>query len=157
MRHLRRLLEHLEWADRRVLDSLAATAPARAIELYAHIVAAEHVWLARIRGRQAKVAVWPSLTREECAKLARENEADFRALLAETDDAGFAREVDYVNSAGQALRSRVDDILLHVCLHGTYHRGQVALLLRLSELPPAPTDYIAFVRGVPAATRTPAP
>jgi uncharacterized damage-inducible protein DinB len=47
----------------------------------------------------------------------------------------------------------VDDILLHVALHGSYHRGQVALLVREAANKPAPTDYIGFVRGVPAATR----
>jgi uncharacterized damage-inducible protein DinB len=47
----------------------------------------------------------------------------------------------------------VEDILLQIFLHGTYHRGQVALLLRQGEATPAPTDYIAYVRGAPAATR----
>ena len=42
-------------------------------------------------------------------------------------------------------------------LHGAYHRGQIALLLREGGAEPAPTDYIAFVRGAPAATRTPSP
>jgi uncharacterized damage-inducible protein DinB len=56
-----------------------------------------------------------------------------------------------VNSAGQAFTSTVEDILLHVCLHGQYHRGQVALLLREAGAAPATTDYIAFARGAPTA------
>lgn len=36
-------------------------------------------------------------------------------------------------------------------MHGQYHRGKVNLLLRQADRTPAPTDYIAFVRGVPAA------
>jgi uncharacterized damage-inducible protein DinB len=42
-----------------------------------------------------------------------------------------------------------------VALHGSYHRGQIALLVRAGGSTPAPTDYIAFIRGAPAATRTP--
>jgi len=38
-------------------------------------------------------------------------------------------------------------------MHGCYHRGQVAMLIRDGGGTPAPTDYIAFVRGAPAATR----
>jgi uncharacterized damage-inducible protein DinB len=48
-------------------------------------------------------------------------------------------------------------MLVHVALHGQYHRGQVALLLRASGFEPATTDYIAWTRGVPAATRQDAP
>ena len=38
-------------------------------------------------------------------------------------------------------------------MHGSYHRGQVAMLLRQSGAEPLPTDYIVFVRGVPAAAQ----
>jgi uncharacterized damage-inducible protein DinB len=44
-----------------------------------------------------------------------------------------------------------------VALHGAYHRGQIAQLLRQNGAQPAATDYIGFVRGVPAATRHDAP
>ena len=63
------------------------------------------------------------------------------------------RMVDYRNSAGISFSTSAGDILFHVMLHGQYHRGKVNLLLRQSGFPPVPTDYIAFVRGVPAATQ----
>ena len=43
-------------------------------------------------------------------------------------------------------------MLLQVALHGQYHRGKINLMLRQAGLPPTPTDYISFARGVPAAT-----
>ena len=48
---LRRLFDHLEWADDRTLRSLreAPAIPPKALELFAHILGAEHVWLARLR------------------------------------------------------------------------------------------------------------
>jgi hypothetical protein len=44
-RQLGKLLDHLEWADRRVLDSLRAMPhpDQRALDLYAHVLGAEHV------------------------------------------------------------------------------------------------------------------
>jgi uncharacterized damage-inducible protein DinB len=57
-----------------------------------------------------------------------------------------------VNSAGQSFETPVSDMLLQVALHGQYHRGKINLMLRQAHLPPTPTDYIAFARGVPAAT-----
>jgi uncharacterized damage-inducible protein DinB len=42
---------------------------------------------------------------------------------------------------------------VHVAMHGSYHRGQITMLVRDAGAEPQPTDYIAFVRGAPAATR----
>ena len=97
--------------------------------------------------------MWPELDLAGCSALAEANHAGFLRLLEGLDGPGLEREIPYLNSAGDSFRSRVRDILMHVALHGCYHRGQVALLLRESGCEPQPTDYIAFVRGAAAATR----
>lgn len=117
------------------------------------MLGAEHVWLARLRQRPAEAAVWPRLDLDGCDALAAATHAGFEALLAGLDAAALDRAIPYTNSAGVAFRSTPRDILLHVALHGCYHRGQVALELRQNGAEPQPTDYIAFVRGAPAATR----
>jgi len=38
-------------------------------------------------------------------------------------------------------------ILSHVIIHGGYHRGQIAILLRQAGSDPAVTDFIAYVRS----------
>lgn len=152
---LRQLMGHLQWADTRVLDGLrvAPGTDPRALEIYAHVLGAEQVWVSRVMGRSSPVSVWPALTLEQCEALASRNAADLRTLLADGDPGAMSREVAYVNSAGTSFRSTVEDIVVHVALHGMYHRGQVALLVRMSGGDPSPTDYIAFVRGSPAAIR----
>ena len=155
MDYLHRLFAHLAWADARALQSLReATHPQeQAHELLAHVLGAEHVWLARLEGRPATVAVWPSLSLDECEALARENQLAYARYLGGLDAGALQRTVHYRNSAGAEFDSRVEDILLHVALHGAYHRGQVAAAVRRGGDVPSPTDYIAFVRGAPAATR----
>lgn len=155
MDHLAKLVAHLGWADERALASLQGTIspPAAALELFAHVLGAEHVWLSRLRGEQPTVPVWPALDLAECARLAAANRAGLEAFVRSLGPDDLRRAVHYVNSAGQAFDSTVEDILLQVCLHGAYHRGQVAMLLRGAGTAPNPTDYIGFVRGVPAATR----
>ena len=152
--YLSRLFRHMAWADARAVDALrradGASELARA-EL-AHVLGAEHVWLSRLEGRAATVAVWPDLSVDECAALAGETAAGFRAYVEQLDEDALERAVHYRNSAGAEFDSKVSDILLHVALHGTYHRGKVAAALRAAGADPAPTDYIGFVRGVPAAT-----
>lgn len=154
MNHVRALVDHMVWADERVLESLRQPAvPQRALDLYAHVLGAEHVWLTRLEQRARTTAVWPALTLEQCERLARENGDGFRAYADRLTSGDLRRTVHYQNSAGQGFDSAIEDILVHVAMHGSYHRGQVALLVRDARAEPQPTDYIAFVRGIPAATR----
>jgi uncharacterized damage-inducible protein DinB len=154
MHHLRSLIDHMARADDRVLASLRqSNVPPRALELFAHVLGAEHVWLSRLEGRAQTVAVWPALTLEECASLAAHNRETYGAYVDRLTSADLRREVHYRNSAGAEFDTAIEDILLHVALHGSYHRGQVALLVRDAGAEPEPTDFIAFARGAPAATR----
>ena len=155
--HLRRLIEHLEWADTAALEALRASggSDARALTIYSHVLGAEAVWLARLAGRPSDVAVWPVLTLEQAASLAARNAAELEAVVSSLAPDDLGREIDYRTSDGRAFRSTIEDILLHVALHGSYHRGQIALLIRGGGGEPASTDYIAFARGAPAARTVP--
>ena len=150
---VRRMWDHAAWADELLLSALEAMhpAPALAWREYAHILGAESVWLDRLLQRPARYAVWPELSwRKQGARrsLRAEYSAYVAGLSADTLDA----RVPYVNSAGQSFETPVIDMLLQVALHGQYHRGKINLMLRQAGLPPTPTDYISFARGVPAAT-----
>jgi uncharacterized damage-inducible protein DinB len=153
--HFTKLYEHLAWADARVLQSLRAahTVLKRDLDLYTHILGSEHVWLSRINGTRARVAVWPSLTLDEAERLAGENSAAFNKVVSELTEEGRETPITYRNSAGDQFTSTLEDILTHVSLHGAYHRGQIAASIRAAGDVPSPTDYIAFARGAPAATR----
>ena len=67
--HFARMIDAMAWADRRVIDAVAQfpAAQPEAMPLLAHVLAAEHVWLARLEKRAPRVAVWPTLTLAECA------------------------------------------------------------------------------------------
>jgi len=155
--HLRKLIEHLKWADAATLEALRASddSDARALTIYSHVLGAEAVWLARLAGRPSEVAVWPVLTLEQAASLASRNAAELEAFVSSLAPHDLDREIDYRTSDGRAFRSTIEDILLHTALHGSYHRGQIALLIRVGGGEPAPTDYIAFARGAPAARTAP--
>jgi uncharacterized damage-inducible protein DinB len=156
LEQVRRMYDHVAWADHRAIQSLrtATAPPVKALEIMSHVLGAEDVWLARVNGRQATLAVWPSLDLSAVGGEAERIRAAYGAFVANLDDNALERHVRYRNSAGAEFVSRLDDILIHVALHGAYHRGQVALLVRQAGDAPEPTDYIAFVRGAPAATRT---
>ena len=60
---------------------------------------------------------------------------------------GRTDAVEYVNSKGEPWHSLADDILMHVIIHGGYHRGQIATIVRQSGATPAYTDYIHCIRS----------
>jgi uncharacterized damage-inducible protein DinB len=143
---LEELFEHNWWANDALTAELRKTPPdPETLRLFAHVVAAEHLWLSRIDLSPPRVTVWPSLTLEEIATLEAENRLRLRQLLRRPDDAR-ARSIQYRNSAGREFDNTVADILTHVALHGHYHRGQIARAMRGAGREPVYTDYIGFVR-----------
>jgi uncharacterized damage-inducible protein DinB len=145
--HFRRLFAHAAWANAQVLAAPRDTPDtAEALPLFAHVLAAEHVWLSRLRGTTPAHAVWPQLSLDQCAALADENAAGYGAFLDGLGPADFARPVAYRNTKGEAYTTPVADILTHVATHGPYHRGQIAKAIRSGGGTPADTDFIIFVR-----------
>ncbi|HKP16605.1 MAG TPA: DinB family protein [Gemmatimonadaceae bacterium] len=149
----RRMWDHAAWSDELLLSELEAMQPPPAVAWreYAHVLGAESVWLDRLLQRPQRYAVWPELSAVAARSLAASLRAEYAAYVAGLSADALDSRVAYVNSAGQSFETPVSDILLQVALHGQYHRGKINLLLRQAHLPPTPTDYIAFARGVPAA------
>lgn len=141
------LVAHMRWADALVADALLQTDPPEpdSTRLFAHVAAAEHLWYSRIRGEAPALAVWPVLTVAEARDVAAREADRFERLAA--DPQALARPVRYRNSKGQDFENRVAEIVTHVAMHGSYHRGQIARHLRLAGLEPPYTDFIQFVRA----------
>ena len=146
--HIRRLYDHMAWADARTQHALREmhAAPLDALRLYGHVLGAEEVWLSRIEAREQEMPTWPALGLDECAALAAKLHAAF-AVLVETMSTGeLQRPVSYRNSKGETFVNTVEDILMHVALHGSYHRGQIARIVRGEGGAPQVTDYIFYIR-----------
>jgi uncharacterized damage-inducible protein DinB len=145
--HLRRLLRYDVWANRETLRSLAEqTAPPKSLRWLAHILGAERLWLARILGEPPSIPVWPDLTLDQCAAHLDDLSRFWPKYLAELKPERLSDEISYVNSKGEPWTSSIADILTHVAMHSTYHRGQIASDVRAAGLEPAYTDYIHAVR-----------
>jgi uncharacterized damage-inducible protein DinB len=148
LRRHRRLFVYENWANREALASLAAptTPPPKSVRLLAHIAGASRLWLGRLERAQKPAAVWPDLDLARCGAELEDLARLWTAYLEKLTPAGLDETVSYVNSKGESWTSRVEDILTHVVLHSSYHRGQIAADTRASGHTPAYTDYIHAVR-----------
>lgn len=155
---VRELYDYNSWANRRVMDACAPLSAEQFTrnlgssfpsvrDTLQHIMFAEWVWLERWQGRMP-------------ARIPSDDFADLSALRARWApiESGFFdfvraltpgeldRTLEYRNTKGVALSNRVREILRHVVNHGTYHRGQVATMLRQLGAAPTATDLIVFYR-----------
>ena len=146
--HLRRQFAYDAWANREVLTTLSASArpTTRPRQLLAHILAAERLWLERIRKQPQSLPVWPDFTLEQCEAQIAELARLWGEYLSQLSHAGLSEKVTYKNSKGEPWTSTVEDILTHVVLHSAYHRGQIATQVRAGGEQPAYTDFIHAAR-----------
>lgn len=148
---LRRLFDHDAWANREAIASLIGTGegappPAQAVKVLAHVLGAERLWLDRLLGVMPGVPVWPGAVLESLRADFDDMARRWEDVLDDLEPSDLDREIEYVNSKGEPWRSTVGDVLDHVLLHSSYHRGQVAFCLRAAGREPAYTDFIHAVR-----------
>ena len=148
LKYFRRQFAYDDWANRKVLDALLVSGHAnpRAVQLLAHILSAERLWLERIRKQPQSLPVWPEFSLDQCEVEIGELASRWRDFLVDLTPAGLSEKITYKNSKGEVWSSAVEDVLTHVVLHSSYHRGQIATQMRAAGEQPAYTDFIHAVR-----------
>lgn len=116
----------------------------KGIKLFSHIINAHHIWLARIHGNTPNYDVWEIHVINSFAKVEEQNYKQSIHLLQKIND--LHQVISYNNSKGNAHQNTIKDILLHIINHSTYHRGQLASLIRESGMEPPVSDYIFYKR-----------
>lgn len=137
------------WANNLFLDCLTnnTVANAKTFLLMSHLLTAEEIWLLRLKGEPApNERLWEEYALPQLQEKAEENTSAWISWLTGLSDPDFFLVVNYRNSRGEAFSTAVADVLNHVINHGTYHRAQMAGLLRLEEIDPPVSDYIRYVR-----------
>src|ERR1700730_10036313 len=151
---IHKLFNYDKWAIDRILGSFKSNSAMnqRALNLLAHLLLAEEIWLLRLKGIDtSKINKSPELSVRECESLAIELNAAYAEFLSSLKDGDLGSAVTYKNFAGKEFQTPLQDILMHVALHGVYHRGQIALVVRGEGGKPVDTDFITFVRATPTA------
>lgn len=154
------LIEYHYWARDRMLDAVSVLTPeqytremsnsfASIRDTLVHIYSAEwnwhQRWLKAPPVGMLNPADYPDV---ESLRVAWSNhEMQLRAFFAGMNDDDVPRVVSYFNLNGVKTSSQIGQMLQHVVNHATYHRGQIATLLRqLGAAPARSTDLIAFCR-----------
>ena len=146
--HLIQLLDYELWANQRIIDALASlpNVPERALSLMSHILAAQHIWYARMANESAILSVWEEFPVSWMIETAERQHRQLVSYVEILSQKELSQPVNYVNSKHVPYTSTRLDILTHLSHHTAYHRGQIVQLIR-PLLPDAPvTDYIVWTR-----------
>jgi uncharacterized damage-inducible protein DinB len=152
-------LEFMKWADEIVLGAVLKLPSDKVsadlgssfksmLDTLNHVYLAELVWLQRVHGTgsaqladltvpidtSALAYAWPEVHRV------------WLEWAGSRGGDGWNKLCTYRNSAGAEFNMPYWQIVLHVANHGSYHRGQVATMLRQSGVTPPGTDLIMFYR-----------
>lgn len=154
------------WANGRLLDAAAALTHEAFVrdlgasyssvwETLRHILWSEWIWLGRWTLPRST-----GPTPAQCPDLAslRARWLDFERVqqefLQRLTPADLERPVSYENPPGTRWTYTLGQMLQHVVNHSTYHRGQVAAMLRQLGSVPPPTDYLVFFDELGAGPRS---
>jgi uncharacterized damage-inducible protein DinB len=161
------VLEHFaynKWANDRTLEAikpLTAEQLTRNLgssfpsirDTAAHIASAEWIWLRRWQGHGpmghpdwAKHGSMDAVVTQFATI-----EAERAAWLATLTEADLDRPHTFRLLNGQEDRQVLSSQLLHLVNHSTYHRGQIAGMLRQVGATPLATDLIAYRRTLASA------
>lgn len=146
--YLRREFSYNAWANQETLNAIEAAGDrdTRSLQLMSHIFAAERLWLERLKQQPQSVPVWPQMALQQCRDEAADLEHLWHEYLELATAGDISQTIAYKNSKGEAYNGAIIDILTHVVMHSSYHRGQVASHMRESGHIPAYTDYIHAIR-----------
>ncbi|MBZ5694101.1 MAG: DinB family protein [Acidobacteriia bacterium] len=155
----RTLYEYNSWANHRTLDSCASLTPEQFTrdlsssfgsvrDTLVHIMGAEWIWLERWHGRVPAglpaARDFPDI--ESVRRRWAEVERDLTDFIASLTPEDLQRTIQFKTLAGVPISQALWPCLQHLANHSTYHRGQIATLLRQLGAKPVSTDLIGFYR-----------
>ncbi|GAB4297737.1 MAG: hypothetical protein Kow0098_22290 [Ignavibacteriaceae bacterium] len=141
------LFNYNDWANDAALKSIEAFRDDKLLRIFSHIINAQFLWLGRIL-EPKKLNPWDEMSLEECFRASKASTEEWLRYLEQTDDTTFGTLIRYTNTRGENFTNSVKVILTHVINHSSYHRGQIAMMVRNLGGEPAATDYIIFERSV---------
>lgn len=149
------LIDIKRWADRglydvvsRNLDQLPSEDAFIMLRVLDHIHVVDRIFQHHLQGMPhgftaARSKEMPKF--ETLAESAREVDDWYASYVGGLAEEDFEQVIDFVFTSGKPARMRRGEIILHVCLHGTYHRGNAGAVLQLRGLTPsrdAITDFL---------------
>ncbi len=147
--------EYNEWANDRLLDVASGLSAGElsagrgasfdsVLSSFAHVAAGQIVWLERWLGGEnatplLELQKMPDLGTVRASFLA--SHAGLRELVSGLTDERLEAPLEYRDSRGDEYSRPLWQLMTHVANHGTYHRGEIAMMLTGLGHSPGDLDF----------------
>ncbi len=139
-----KLLEHLKSLPSEVLflefdDGFNSIA-----SLLVHVFNTDNYWLTVLNKENHKT----NLLEIESANDFEQNFKNLHISIKEllTKEMDFEKIIEFTSGSGNPMSNSISEIILTIANHGTYHRGNVSVMLRQLKFQSVSTDYAFYLR-----------
>jgi len=149
------LIDIKRWADHglynaveKSFDRLSSEDGFLMLRVLDHIHTVDKIFRHNLQGLPHTFSAPRSETMPELRALsqsAKEVDDWYADYVSGLSDGDLEQRLDFAFTSGKPARMTRGEMILHVCLHGTYHRGNAGALLQLRGLTPsrdAITDFL---------------
>jgi uncharacterized damage-inducible protein DinB len=149
--------DYLAWAHERTMATVfeltseeftcdLSPGPRSVRDTLVHMMSSEWLWLSRWHGVSPGARLDPEAfpTPEAVEERWRRIRAELQRFLGQVREPDLLRPLPYVSTEGEERRLPLACAMEHVVNHATYHRGQVAALLRRLGKEPLATDLVLY-------------
>src|SRR5215208_5293236 len=129
--HLRQLFEYDDWANQRTIAALETDQSDRSLRILAHILTTKQEYFERLNGKDSTgFDFWPELGLVDCRDLLSSTTDNYLRLISEADESVLEQIAKYKTSEGVPFENNYRDLLTHVLIHSSIHRGNIVLKMR---------------------------
>ncbi|MCB0164172.1 MAG: DinB family protein [Anaerolineae bacterium] len=157
-----KLYQYNYWANHLILEKTAQVTAAQLAapgnfssagslrSVLVHTLSAEWVWRSRCQLGFSPSAMLQEANFPTLALITARWQEEENAMLAYIEsltDNDLNQTIAYTNTSGtKSFETQLNDILLHLVLHGMQHRSEMAAMLTSYRQSPGDIDFIAFLR-----------
>jgi uncharacterized damage-inducible protein DinB len=146
--HLRHLFEYDDWANRQTISALETSPSDRSRRILAHLLITKQEYFERLSGKDSTgFDFWLDMSLEGSTWLAHSTHVNYSRLLEGGDESVLERIASYKTSEGEPYSNTYRELLTHVLIHSSIHRGNIMLRMREEGLEPPKIDYIIYLRS----------
>jgi uncharacterized damage-inducible protein DinB/putative sterol carrier protein len=158
---LRRVFSYKAQANDGILAAMrqfedASPAKEIAIRVLNHTYAVDRIFAANLqRAEHGYTSPNPGLapSLEELAAAVKTSDQWYLDYVSHLDETRLAERINFTFTDGLPGRMSREEMLMHVTVHGEYHRGQISLIMMQNSITPPADGFTSFLHKAEASTR----
>ena len=127
-----------------------------AIRVLNHTYAVDRIFAANLRGTEhgyTSPNPGHAPSSEELSAAIKTSDQWYIHYVSGLDETQLAERIDFTFTDGLPGRMSREEMLMHLTVHGEYHRGQISLIMMQNSITPPSDGFTSYLHKTEASTR----